>query len=118
MNIGNLSILAPALLAAFLALYYALACGTFVALARTGAAWGAIIFVAGWTLAELARARWLTGFPWGAGGYAHVDGLLAGYAPWLGAYGLGAVAAWVAECADAGSDDGDEPPGDSLPPNV
>jgi hypothetical protein len=29
-----------------------------------------------------------------------------------------AVAAWVAECADAGSDDGDEPPGDSLPPNV
>lgn len=83
-------------LAAFLALYYALACGTFVALARTGAAWGAIIFVAGWTLAELARARWLTGFPWGAGGYAHVDGLLAGYAPWLGAYGLGAVAAWVA----------------------
>ena len=83
-------------LAAFLALYYAVACGAFVALTRTKSTRGAIVFVACWTLAALARARWLTGFPWGAGGYAHVDGLLAGYAPWLGAYGLGAVAAWVA----------------------
>jgi apolipoprotein N-acyltransferase len=39
---------------------------------------------------------WLTGFPWGAGGYAHVDGLLAGWRPGSGVYGLGAVAAWLA----------------------
>ena len=39
---------------------------------------------------------WFTGFPWGAGGYAHTGGPLAGYAPWLGVYGVGAVAAWAA----------------------
>jgi apolipoprotein N-acyltransferase len=37
----------------------------------------ALLFAALWTLAELARGRWFTGFPWGAGGYAHVDGALA-----------------------------------------
>jgi apolipoprotein N-acyltransferase len=42
------------------------------------------------------RGRWLTGFPWGAGGYAHVDGVLAVWAPWLGVYGIGALAAWLA----------------------
>ena len=46
--------------------------------------------------AELARARWFTGFGWGGIGYAHIDGLLAGYAPWLGVFGLGAMAAWLA----------------------
>lgn len=46
-------------------------------------------------LAELARDSRFTGFPWGAGGYAHVDGPLAGYATWVGVYGLGALAAWV-----------------------
>ena len=35
-------------------------------------------------------------FGWGASGYAHVDGLLAGYAPWIGAYGLCALSAWLA----------------------
>jgi apolipoprotein N-acyltransferase len=57
------------------------------------------VFAALWTLAELARGIWFTGFPWGAGGYAHTDGLLAGYAPWLGVYGLGAMAAWLAMSA-------------------
>ena len=35
------------------------------------------VFAALWTLAELLRGSWFTGFPWGAGGYAHVDGPLA-----------------------------------------
>jgi apolipoprotein N-acyltransferase len=55
------------------------------------ASWAAL-----WLLAELARAQWLTGFPWGAIGYAHVDAPLAVLAPWLGVYGVGAMAAVMA----------------------
>jgi apolipoprotein N-acyltransferase len=54
------------------------------------------LFAALWTLAELMRGQWFTGFPWGAGGYAHVDSALAVFAPWVGVYGMGALAAWLA----------------------
>ena len=37
-----------------------------------------------------------TGFPWGAGGYAHTDGPLSVLPRWLGVYGTGAVAAALA----------------------
>src|SRR5436190_468573 len=47
-------------------------------------------------LAELARGVIFTGFPWIASGYAHVDGPLVRLAPWVGAYGIGAAAAFVA----------------------
>lgn len=83
-------------LAALLALYYAAACGVFVALAPVNRAGRALLFAALWLLAELARGRLFTGFGWGAVGYAHVEGLLAGYAPWIGVYGIGAIAAWLA----------------------
>ncbi len=56
----------------------------------------ALAFAAAWLLAELARGRWFTGFPWGAGGYAHVDGPLAVLAPWVGVYGIGFIAALFA----------------------
>ncbi len=56
----------------------------------------ALLFAAVWLLAELARGVIFTGFPWVASGYAHVDGPLAVLAPWIGVYGLGAVAAWLA----------------------
>ena len=82
-------------LAAALALYYALACALFV---RWGSRsrWGAAaLFVALWTLGELLRGSWFTGFPWGASGYAHVDGPLSAYIPWLGVYGVGAVSAGI-----------------------
>ena len=45
---------------------------------------GAMVFGACWLLSELARAEWFTGFPWGASGYAHIDGPLAAYARWVG----------------------------------
>jgi apolipoprotein N-acyltransferase len=48
-----------------------------------------------WLLSELARGQWFTGFPWGATGYAHVDGVLGLLAPWVGVYGIGAAAAWL-----------------------
>ncbi len=83
-------------LAAFLGLYYAAACAAVAGLNRHGWPLGALVFAAAWMLAELLRVTWFTGFPWGAGGYAHVDGPLAFLAPWVGVHGLGFVAALLA----------------------
>ena len=94
-----LAALAVAALSAALALYYAAACSVYVARARAGPIAGAFFFAALWTLAELLRGSWFTGFPWGAGGYAHVDGPLATFAPWFGVYGIGAISALVAALA-------------------
>jgi apolipoprotein N-acyltransferase len=83
-------------LAAFLGSYYALATGLFARLRSGGSAVEALLFAAGWLMAELMRATWFTGFPWGAGGYAHPDGPLGFLAPWVGVYGIGFVAALLA----------------------
>lgn len=89
---------AVVLLAAGLSLYYALAAGLWLAWrkAHPFRPWGGLLFAALWLLAELCRGVLFTGFPWGAAGYAHVDGSLSGFAPWLGVYGIGFVAAWFA----------------------
>ncbi len=86
-------------LSAALALYYALAGAMFAAFAPANRFLAAAFFSALWTLAELLRGVLFTGFPWGAGGYAHVDGPLAAYVPWLGVYGVGALAAGIAALA-------------------
>ena len=91
-----LSALAVLLLAAALALYYALACGLWLALQGPWRTGGSLLFAALWLLAELCRGVLFTGFPWGALGYAHVEGPLAGWAPWLGVYGIGFLASWIA----------------------
>ena len=91
-----LAALAVLALAAFLGSYYALAAGLFVRLRFTGSAVAALLFGALWLLAELMRATWFTGFPWGAGGYAHPDGPLRFLAPLVGVYGIGFVAALLA----------------------
>jgi apolipoprotein N-acyltransferase len=116
-----LAALAVLLLAAGLSIYFAAAGGVWVALFRrtilsarliegryatqtdgmTLAEFkqgflGILLFGALWTMAELCRGQLLTGFPWGASGYAHLQSTLAGYAPWLGVYGIGAIAAGVA----------------------
>ena len=91
-----LTVLAIALLSAFLALYLALGMAVF-ARWRSGSGWrDALLFAAVWLLAELARGVVFTGFPWVASGYAQVDGPLAALAPWVGAYGIGFVAAALA----------------------
>ena len=83
-------------LAAVLSLYLAAALALF-ARWRTGrAGLDALLFAALWLLAELARGVVFTGFPWVASGYAHVDGPLAKLAPWVGAYGMGAIGAFIA----------------------
>ncbi|MFO1179643.1 MAG: apolipoprotein N-acyltransferase [Ottowia sp.] len=92
-----LAVAAVLALAGLLALYYGVAGALFVHWARRERpATAALLFAALWTLAELARGRWFTGFPWGAGGYAHVDGVLAALARWVGVYGIGLAAAWLA----------------------
>lgn len=90
-----LGIAAVISLAALLSLYYAAICGLFVFLAPIVTYLRAVLFASLWLLAELARGVWFTGFGWGAAGYAHVEGPLAAYAPWVGAYGLCFIAAWL-----------------------
>jgi apolipoprotein N-acyltransferase len=97
-----LAVLAIVGLCGFLALYYAAAgyfYKSFRAVACMNAALSAIIFASAWMLAELARDSWFTGFPWGAGGYAHVDGPFRWLASDIGVYGIGwssaALAVWA-----------------------
>jgi len=91
-----LAVLAVLALAVFLAGYYALAAGLYRWLAPRGTWAAALAFGALWLLAELMRACWFTGFPWGASGYAHATGPLAALAPWVGVYGIGFVAGALA----------------------
>jgi apolipoprotein N-acyltransferase len=94
-----LAVAAVLALSGFMALFYAAACAFYKRYsppAQQKIAWAAIIFAACWLLAELVRDTWLTGFPWAAGGYAHVDGPLGHGAQWVGVYGLGLVSALLA----------------------
>ena len=95
-----LAVLAVLALAALLSLYLALAHGAVRTLAPRPAAgrrrccsprsgcWP------NWRAGVL-----FTGFPWAASGYAQVDGPLAALAPWLGVYGIGALAALAGRAA-------------------
>lgn len=91
-----LTVMAIVGLAAFLALYYAAACAAFVALAPIHWAGRACLFAALWLLAELARVALFTGFPWGQGGYAQLDGPFADLAKIIGVHGLTFAAALLA----------------------
>lgn len=81
------------LLGAFLSLYSAAALALFAWLRPRLPAAAPLLWACCWLLGELARAQWLTGFPWIASGYAHTVGPLAGWAPWVGVYGIGFLAA-------------------------
>ncbi len=80
-----------------LALFPALAGFAFARL-RRGRFWTDALLAAGaWTCAEWLRGWALTGFPWLSFGYAQTPpSPLAGYAPLLGVYGVGFIAALVA----------------------
>ena len=90
-----LTVLSIATLAALLALYYAAACAAYVHLAPTSQGLSALLFAALWTMAEMCRSTWFTGFGWGAAGYAHIDGM-AVLAKYVGAFGVALLAAWAA----------------------
>ena len=90
-----LAVLATLALAALLALLPAAALAVAAALTPGASVRRAGAVLASWTLAEWLRGVVFTGMPWLATGYAHTDGPLAGYAPVLGVYGVGAMAALV-----------------------
>lgn len=82
--------------------------GLIVGLAMAGARWWQqqidannftlllMILPACWALSEWTRGWIFTGFPWLSTGYAHTMSPLAGYAPLIGVYGVGWIAALVA----------------------
>jgi apolipoprotein N-acyltransferase len=57
-----------------------------------------LVLPAVWTLTEWLRGWILTGFPWTVSGYAHTSSPLAGFAPLIGVYGIGWLAALLAGC--------------------
>jgi len=98
----------PAPLAALAVLMLGAAMGLYGAAAMGGAAWlrkrwalplpaaNLLVLPAMWALFEWVRGWLFTGFPWLSSGYAHNHGPLAGYAPIIGTYGLGWLAAVIA----------------------
>jgi apolipoprotein N-acyltransferase len=91
-----LAVLAVFALAAALGLYYALAGALMAWLAPSAAVGRAALFAAAWLLAEIARVQIFTGFPWGEGGYAHIEGWAWPLAGWVGVHGLTLLAAFAA----------------------
>jgi apolipoprotein N-acyltransferase len=100
----------PSWMAALAVALMALLLGAFPALALAGSAWfrqrwklsalvlALLLFPALWALSEWLRGWVFTGFPWVVSGYAHSASPLAGFAPVIGVYGLGWLAALVAAC--------------------
>ncbi len=98
----------PAVLAALAVAVLALSMGLYTAAAMAAAAWlrrrwvlnlpsmNLIVLPVLWGLAELLRGWLFTGFSWVSSGYAHNVSPLAGFAPLVGVYGLGWLAALCA----------------------
>jgi apolipoprotein N-acyltransferase len=86
--------LATLLFCAFIALWPALALAAGARFASPGWARIALALPAAWALLEWTRGWLFTGFPWLALGYSQAPASpLAGYAPVLGVYGVGLLAA-------------------------
>jgi apolipoprotein N-acyltransferase len=98
---GNLpaiiSIAAILILCGGLALYYTVALIIYAKFQDVLRPWQkALLLAACWTMAEMARAQWFTGFPWAAVGYAQINSYLSMAAPWVGVYGIGFMAVFLA----------------------
>lgn len=57
-----------------------------------------LVFPTCWGVSEWLRGWVFTGFPWAASGYAHNTAPLGGFAPIVGVYGIGVLAAVCAAC--------------------
>jgi apolipoprotein N-acyltransferase len=102
-NFGNMAAplagLATFLFVAILAVSPALVGWVQARLARgdeAGATHRLLVVPALWVLAEWLRGTFLSGFPWLHLGYSQVDTPLAGFAPWLGVYGVSLATAMIA----------------------
>jgi len=86
------------LFAAVLSIYPALAAALVRRLSgqRSRAGVFMLAWAGSWAGFEWLRGTLFTGFTWLNAGYAHVDGVLAGWAPVLGVYGVAFAAALVA----------------------
>ncbi|MBC3872890.1 apolipoprotein N-acyltransferase [Undibacterium sp. LX15W] len=97
-----LSVIALALLAAFMAIFPALC---FVAVHSLQSKWKTsdpitllVLFPVSWTVFEFLRGHLFTGFPWLSIGYAHNVSPLVGFAPVVGVYGVGGIAMLTSAC--------------------
>jgi apolipoprotein N-acyltransferase len=100
----------PAILAAIAIALLGLYMGLFSAFATGVATWLRkrwslpvtsfllLVLPATWGLSEWMRGWVFTGFPWAASGYAHNSAPLGGFAPIVGVYGIGVLAAACAGC--------------------
>jgi len=90
------------LLSAYLSLYPILAASVTRYLSRDTIASFILVWAGCMALSEWLRSFIFTGFPWNSTGYAHTDSVLSGWAPVLGAYGVGFMAALVSALLAAG----------------
>jgi len=97
-----LGAIAIALLGLYMGLFGAFAGGVASWLRRKWslpvAAFVLLVLPAVWGVSEWMRGWVFTGFPWAAAGYAHNVSPLSGYAPIVGVYGLGVLAALCSGC--------------------
>ena len=97
----SLTLIAIVLLCGGLAIYYAVTISLYFRWKHANPWLSGILFATCWTLAEIARAEFFTGFPWGAIGYAHIDSVLVMLAPSVGVYGVCWAAAYLAACVSS-----------------
>lgn len=91
------SYLAVGLLAAYLALYPALACYLVKKWpSRAYLSYRFLAFPACWMLGEWLRAHILTGFPWLMVGYSQVDNAIGQWGSLFGIYGVSVMVLWLA----------------------
>jgi len=88
--VASLAVFAPAL-----AMFYGAAWWVFWHCKSQNGWRDPLLYAVTWTLAELARSTWLSGFGWGALGYAHTEGPLRVLAPLIGVHGVGMVGTWL-----------------------
>ncbi len=99
---GPISAIAVCLLGAYMGLFAALATGVSTWLRRRFTlpvtAYLLLVLPFAWGLSEWMRGWVMTGFPWVSSGYAHNAGPLGGFAPLVGVYGIGVLAALCGSC--------------------